>query len=172
MTDGEGFGRPSDEAAKGRSLPIRRSARVLLLNPADEILLFHCFDEIPVDPARENTPYWVTVGGGVEPGETLEQCARREVREETGIVDVDLDGPVWRLERVLHLQRVPTWCDETYFVGRTRQTHVDRSGMLEAEAACTLGSRWWSLEAICASSEVFLPEGIVPLIERVLGERG
>lgn len=153
-----------------KTLPIRRSARVLLFNPAGEILLFHCYDEVPADPARENTPYWVTVGGGVEGSETLEACARREVREETGIVDFELGEPVWRLERVLHLQGAPTWCDETYFVGRTDQTQVTCDGMLALEAACTLGFRWWSIEAIRQSTEVFLPQGLVPLIERVLAD--
>ena len=33
-----------------------------------------------------NQGKWIGVGGKCEPGETYEQCARREVREETGII--------------------------------------------------------------------------------------
>ena len=67
--------------------------------------------------------------------------------------------------------RVDAWLErfEAALVARDVEA---ASGMFAAEAACTLGSRGWSIEAIRASGEVFLPEGIVPLIERVLGESG
>jgi NAD+ diphosphatase len=39
--------------------------------------------------AGKARPFWALVAGFLEPGETLEQCVAREVREETGI---DVDG--------------------------------------------------------------------------------
>lgn len=45
------------------------------------MLLLHGWD--PVQPAD---PFWFTVGGAADPGETLAEAAVRELREEAGIV--------------------------------------------------------------------------------------
>jgi 8-oxo-dGTP pyrophosphatase MutT (NUDIX family) len=38
---------------------------------------------------------WITPGGALEPGETAEQVALRELQEETGIESVELSPCVW-----------------------------------------------------------------------------
>ena len=37
------------------------------------------------DPAAPGDPFWFTIGGAAEPGETLAEAAVRELREEAGI---------------------------------------------------------------------------------------
>lgn len=67
---------------------IRQAARVVLLDDRDRVLLFRGFD--PAHPDRGS--WWFTPGGGINPSESLEEAAPRELAEETGIREVTL-GP-------------------------------------------------------------------------------
>ncbi|WP_420420564.1 NUDIX domain-containing protein [Simkania sp.] len=67
-------------------MPIRYSIRILLLNQANELLLM-CADD-PSTTNIEGKPsgkYWFTIGGEIEEGESLEEAAKRELFEETGL---------------------------------------------------------------------------------------
>ena len=59
------------------NLRLRPAARLIVLDPEGRALMFR-YDV----PGRD--PFWVTAGGEVEPGETFEDAARRELLEETG----------------------------------------------------------------------------------------
>ena len=58
----------------------RQTARVLPVDPEGRVLLLHGWD-----PRRPDAPFWFTIGGGAEPGESLREAAVRELREEVGI---------------------------------------------------------------------------------------
>ena len=65
----------------------RPTSRLVILDDADRILLFRATTEAAPDP------FWLTPGGGVDPGETHEQAAHRELFEETGL-DVAVERKV------------------------------------------------------------------------------
>ena len=58
----------------------RNTARVLPVDPEGRVLLLHGWD-----PVRPDDPFWFSIGGAVEHGETLRDAAVRELEEEAGI---------------------------------------------------------------------------------------
>lgn len=58
----------------------RRIAVVALFNEQGRLLMQHRDGKAPVSPNK-----WCCPGGGIEPGETAEEAAHRELWEETGL---------------------------------------------------------------------------------------
>ena len=136
----------------------RPSARLVLLDPDDRLFLFHVHDPGVFDPADPHLdPFWVMIGGFVDPGEDFADAAVREAQEETAIV---VDGPVhwvWQRERRMSWRGKDVLHRERFFLGRTASTAVDTSGLDERERSWTLGHRWWRADEIAASKERFEP---------------
>lgn len=60
---------------------------------------------------------WILPGGMLQPGETLKECARREIREETGL-DVEIGEHLITFERIvcpgelcLHVVYIDFWAE-------------------------------------------------------------
>lgn len=80
-------------AAPGGSPPHRIVVAALLRDRAGDYLLCRMPKDRGVFPGQ-----WGLPGGGVEPGETLDEALRREVREETGL-EIEESRPVLFKER-------------------------------------------------------------------------
>jgi ADP-ribose pyrophosphatase YjhB (NUDIX family) len=133
---------------------VRSAARLILIDEGGRLLLFR--------HVWHDKEFWATPGGGVEPGETVEQAARREAVEELGAREVEL-VPAWTGQSELLFARGRILQTETFFrvVGHrgilgpeVGETHR-REGIVEA--------RWWSLDEIERAEE--------PLFPTDLGER-
>jgi 8-oxo-dGTP pyrophosphatase MutT (NUDIX family) len=145
----------------------RLTARVLLLDPSDRVLLMK--GRLPSDP---NAPgAWFTVGGGVEPGETVLQAAAREIIEETGLTDAILGPVVWRGEQILRdREQRPVRFLEHYILARSAGGQVSRAGWQALEHEFVDDIRWWSLDELAACPEPVFPRGLaVRLADLIAG---
>ena len=143
---------------------IRPAARILLVDERDRTFLFK-----GKDPKNKKDIFWCPVGGGIEPGETPEVAIRREVTEETGLVDFVLGPHVWNREVILSFNGVLIHAKETWFFSRVSHFEVDISGFSDLERETTLDLKWWPLEELCQTSDPLtprrLPELLAPLLK-------
>jgi 8-oxo-dGTP pyrophosphatase MutT (NUDIX family) len=144
-------------------IPDRPTARVLLLDGRDRILLMK--GRLPGSPGLP--AFWFTVGGGVEPGETYLEAAAREIREETGILDFTLGPVVWLREGVLHMPG-PVRMVEQYIVARCEGAEPDRVGWDALEREFIDDIRWWTLQELMTTQDGVFPPGLARLLPDVL----
>ena len=142
---------------------VRHAARVVLLDARDRILLFRWEDERLLD-ARS---IWITPGGGLNPDESPEAGARRELREETGI-EAPLGPCVWIRS---HTFRFGTgWIEqrERFYVVRVANITVSTDGLEPEERIAMVEHRIWSVDDLAASNEWFAPRRLADLLPPLL----
>jgi 8-oxo-dGTP pyrophosphatase MutT (NUDIX family) len=143
----------------------RTAARILVLDPDGRVLLFRGFD--PTRP--EKGSWWFTPGGGLDDGETVEDAARRELFEETGLRVDDLGPEVF--EQRIEFKFEASHFDQTehFFCVRTEQFALTRAGWTELEQRTVLEHRWWSVAELNGTGETIYPESLGDRLAELLG---
>jgi 8-oxo-dGTP pyrophosphatase MutT (NUDIX family) len=121
------------------------------------VLLLHGWD-----PLRPATPYWFTIGGAVEAGETVAQAGSRELREEVGIeMAADLLGaPVATNTIEFEWGGCPIIQHQTFFAVGVDTVEVSFANQEQLELETISDHGWWhpdDLEATGQAAHVTIP---------------
>jgi 8-oxo-dGTP pyrophosphatase MutT (NUDIX family) len=143
---------------------VRQAVRVVLVDENDQVLLLR-----HASGGHEFEPHWAPPGGGVDPGETLQAAAARELWEEVGFTDVPLARPVWTWLHRYRYQGERITQHETIFV--VRIAHADPRGQLENLLMDGIvEARWWHVNELLALADDVWPHGLATLLPAVLTE--
>jgi len=136
----------------------RHSVRAILLTPSRDVLLMR------FRPPNGDAPFWITPGGGMEPGETPEACLRRELSEELGLSDFTVGPILWRRHHTFD------WADrrisqrEEYWIVHVAPFEPVMSDSVEAAAVDRF--KWWSLAELFATKERLTPLSLAKILDR------
>jgi 8-oxo-dGTP diphosphatase len=137
----------------------RRSARVILLSAAQQVLL------IRFAVKRQDKPFvfWATPGGGVENGETDLEAARRELDEELAL-DIALTGPAHTVSSTFEHEGKLLKNIDVFFLGYHEPQGVALHFKTEAERAAMKEIRWWTITELERCSETIFPPDLARLL--------
>lgn len=143
----------------------RTAARVLVIDGQDRVLLLHAHD--PHQP--DASPWWHTPGGGLNPGETAPEGARRELWEEIGLHVGELGEIVHEEVVYFHYFGRRVRQRQWFYVTRVDTHDVDFSGQEADERTAIVAAQWWSIAELRATSEQFFPAVLPELLTEILG---
>ena len=147
-----------------RSPRLRRAVRALVTRDDDAVLLVHFH-------FASGAQVWALPGGGIEPGESVEEAIRRELAEEVGVHRFELGPEVWTRTHVFELSPEFDGQHERVFLVRLDEPPGEPGLTVdELRAESVDASRWWTPAELAASTERVAPRGLPELVARLQAE--
>lgn len=144
---------------------VQRSAvRAIVLTPEHEVLLLR------IRPSERHESIWITPGGGIEPGETVEACLRRELREELGLSQFELGPLVWLRQHTFNWDGRRICQREQYHIVRADRFEPCMSDELESKVLQQF--QWWRAADLSSTRERLAPLSLASIVARYLRDGG
>lgn len=145
----------------------RPTSRILVIDERDRLLLLRANND-----DRPEEFFWFSPGGGVEPGESYEEGARRELWEETGLTVPSVGPCVWHRDREFRGVQFR----ERYFVVHTEAFDpepADPDPRWEQYLLREGWYRWWTHEELLVydGPDRILPPAIQTMLAPILERR-
>lgn len=137
----------------------RQAVRVLLFDEADRVLLVRFWDG--------GRSWWCTPGGGIEPGESDEDAAQRELHEELGTGPVELGRLIWTRRHVGVFRGRAFDQSERIYIGRVAAFEPYPSPYALREHGRE-DIRWWTTDELETADDEFAPRPLPELVRRLM----
>jgi 8-oxo-dGTP pyrophosphatase MutT (NUDIX family) len=136
----------------------------VLLDEENRVLLIHSKDP------RSGEHYWYPVGGGVEPGESLQQAAAREAHEETGLEDLPTGSLVWTRDHTYQFDGRVVDVHEEWLLHSVQHFQPVPANLSDYETSSVSGFRWWRAEELRSTTDTVFPPRLGDLLSALLSD--
>lgn len=108
----------------------------------------------------------------MEQNETIIQAVEREIREECGFSNLKAGPVVWYWEHDLVVRGTGYRSCDHFSIVRTEDSFVPVSRENDEEKDLILEYRWWEIDDIKKSAEIFTPPGLAGLLQELVENGG
>ena len=144
----------------GNPVKVREAIRAILITPTAEVLLMR------IRPPGRDDCFWIAPGGGIESSETVEQCLKRELEEELGLIQFDVGPLVWLRQHTFNWDGQRIRQSERYYVVQIDRFEPKMSDAIEAQVLQQF--RWWSVVELTKAEERLTPLALATIVSEYL----